>query len=122
MNKPSIGHVSISSDSKPASLYSGSKPLSKSYLSVAQDFQDKAVYKKVNDHLTQGKEDKRQATYNPMGTKTIDLLKSEFQNVKKENENMEEMIEEIRRRNEEAEAARRRVQAEKDYVVWERDI
>ena len=35
---------------------------------------------------------------------------------------MAEMIEEIRRRNEAVEAARRREQAEKDYVVWERDI
>ena len=35
---------------------------------------------------------------------------------------MEGMIDEIRRRNEEAEAVRRKEQAEKDYVVWERDI
>jgi len=74
MNKPSIGQTTISSETKPntAGLYSGSKPLSKSYLIVAQDFQDKAVYKAKNDHLVQEKEDKRQATYNPMGTKSVD--------------------------------------------------
>ena len=114
MNKPSktstIGQTTISSETKPttAALYSGTKPLSKSYLLVAQDFQDKASYRSKNDHLAHEKEDKRTATYNPMRTKAIDEVKGEFLAVKNENENMESMIEEIRKRNEEAEVARRK--------------
>lgn len=122
-SKPSIVQTTISSESKlnTAALYSGSKPLSKNYLVVAQDFHEKASYRSKNDHLVLEKEEKRKATYNPIGTRGIDKLKVEFEAVRSENENMEGMIDEIRRRNEEAEVLRRKEQEEKDYVAWERD-
>ena len=89
------------------------KQHSKTYLAAAKEYKQNLSFRSKKDHLSQTKT--KFINYDQIG---IDQLKKELYTVQTQNKNMEEMIEQTKRRNDEKELIKQQQQIEKDFRIF----